>query len=304
MTEDSLRYVVVLAGGEGRRLASLTRALYGTDLPKQFAVLAGERSLLQTTIERAKTVTALERISVVVTAHHEAIARDQLARCPEIELIVQPRNLDTGPGMLLPLARILARSPDACVVFMPSDHHMSNSKPVTRGLDLATAGILSDRVTLVGVAPNGPEVDYGWIVPGDRIAQTEAFEIRRFHEKPSHELARELWRAGGLWNTFISAGRASVFWDLARRHLPDHAAAFERYATEPSSDRALDAAYRSMAPANFSRDVLAYARSLAVLPVSGSGWSDWGSPARVFASLAGTESHDRLVDRIRGELAP
>src|SRR5689334_24084818 len=29
-------YVVVLAGGEGTRLASLTRALYGTDLPKQF----------------------------------------------------------------------------------------------------------------------------------------------------------------------------------------------------------------------------------------------------------------------------
>src|SRR4051794_23036788 len=44
-------YVVILAGGEGQRLAPLTRALYGTDLPKQFAVLAGERSLMQTTIE-------------------------------------------------------------------------------------------------------------------------------------------------------------------------------------------------------------------------------------------------------------
>ena len=68
-------YVVVLAGGEGSRLAQLTRALYGTDLPKQFAVLADERSLLQTTIERALNLTTLDRISVVVTAHHEAVAR-------------------------------------------------------------------------------------------------------------------------------------------------------------------------------------------------------------------------------------
>lgn len=81
--------------------------------------------------------------------------------------------------------------------------------------------------------------------------------------------------------------------------------ALERYAVELSSDGtsdALDAAYRNMKPANFSHDVLAYSRSLAVIPVSGSGWSDWGSPARVFASLAGNEGHDRLVDRITGEL--
>ena len=55
-----------------------------------------------------------------------------------------------------------------------------------------------------------------------------------------------------------------------------------------------------MTPANFSRGILEHAGSLAVLPVEDSGWSDWGSPARVFASLAGTDEHDRLVHRIGG----
>ncbi len=304
MTDQVLPHVIVLAGGEGRRLASLTRTLYGVDLPKQFAVLAGAQSLLQATVERATTLTTLDRISVVVSAHHEPIARGQLAPYSGVELVVQPRNLDTGPGMLLPLVRILARSWDARVVFMPSDHHMSNAEPIRQGLQSATSDVLRDRLALVGVAPTGPEIDYGWIVRGNRLGQTGAFEIRRFCEKPSHAIAGELWRAGALWNTFISTGPGRVFWDLARRHMPNQAAAFERYslAVGHRAADALDAIYQFMAPANFSRDVLAHAQSLAVLPVDGSGWSDWGSPSRVFASLTGTESHTRLVERIGGEL--
>jgi hypothetical protein len=115
-----------------RAVASLTRALYGTDLPKQFAVLAGDRSLLQTTIARATTLTSAERISVVVTAHHDAIAREQLAPYPAVELVVQPRNLDTAPGMLLPLVRLVTRSVAENVVFMPLDHHITNTEPVMR----------------------------------------------------------------------------------------------------------------------------------------------------------------------------
>ena len=81
-------WIVVLAGGEGTRLHSLTRALYGTDLPKQFAVLAGDKSLLQATIERALLVTAQYRIMVVVGTNHEEVARAQIAPYPGVELVV------------------------------------------------------------------------------------------------------------------------------------------------------------------------------------------------------------------------
>ena len=306
MLESQLPYVVVLAGGEGQRLAPLTRALYGTARPKQFAVLAGQHSLLQTTIERAATLTTLDRISVVVTSHHEQLARTQLEPYPGVELVVQPRNLDTGPGILLPLVRILARSYNARVMFLPSDHHVSNAEPIATALCSAADDVLRDRITLLGVTPTGPEVEYGWIVRGARLAQTSGFAVHRFQEKPALPVAEELWRSGGLWNTFISTGPVNLFWQLAKRYLPDHTLPLERYAVAigtSGEQQALDDAYGSMTTANFSRDVLAHAPSLAVMPVAGSGWSDWGSPQRVLASLVGTDSHARLIERIAADVA-
>jgi mannose-1-phosphate guanylyltransferase len=294
-------YIVILAGGQGTRLASLTRALYGTDLPKQFAVLAGERSLLQATIERASTLTPRDRISVIVTGSHEELARRQLAPYPGVELIVQPRSLDTAPGMLLPLARILERAWNEPVVFLPSDHFIADDRPITLALRAACDRTLQGRLALLGVTPTGPEVEYGWIVRGAPVGDSGAFAVERFHEKPMTAMAEDLWQRGALWNTFIQAGTASVFWELAQRFLPAHTAILERYAGAIGTRhelRALDEAYRRMTPASFSHDVLAHSRSLAVVPVSGSGWSDWGSPQRVFASLAGTSHHDKLVERV------
>jgi mannose-1-phosphate guanylyltransferase len=300
------RYVVILAGGEGNRLASLTRALYGLDLPKQFAVLSGDRSLLQTTIERAALLTSFDRISVVVTSRHEPIARKQISPYPGVDLVVQPNNLDTAAGILLPLVRILSRTWSARVVFLPSDHYISDPEPIAAALRSTTALALRERVAMIGVTPTGPEIEYGWIVRGKRVGDADAYEVQRFQEKPQQAVAEALWRNGGLWNTFIQTGPVDMFWELARRFLPIHAEMLERYAVAIGGfeeDRALEAAYEAMPAASFSRDVLARAEHLAVLPVAGSGWSDWGSPRRVFASLAGTPCHERLVDRIRGDYA-
>lgn len=296
-------WVVVLAGGEGTRLHSLTRALYGTDLPKQFAVLAGETSLLQSTVERAATITRWDRITVVVGTAYQEVARAQLARYPGVELIVQPRNLDTGPGILFPLVRVLARDPDARVVFLPSDHYISDPEPLLAAVRTTSRA----KVTLVGVAPTAPETEYGWIVKGSRLGSSSAFGVDRFVEKPAQSVADDLFRRGGLWNTFILAGAASDFWTLAQRFLPRHAVQFERYARAVGALEeayALEHTYSEMRRANFSADVLAHAGELGVVPVVGSGWSDWGSPQRVFQSLAGTPALDHLLARIREPREP
>ena len=60
----------------------------------------------------------------------------------------------------------------------------------------------------------------------------------------------------------------------------------------------LDEMYAGMAAADFSRDVLEKAPELGVVPLPPCGWSDWGTPARVFESLQGTTDFAVLVRRL------
>ena len=302
-------WAVILAGGEGKRLSGLTRALYGKPLPKQFAVFAGKLSLLQATVERVFPLVPFERMVVVASSPHEALAREQLAAYPGIQLLTQPRNLDTGPGILLPLATILRKDRAARVVLLPSDHHVPRPQPFLEAIRTADASSLSNpsQVTLIGTASDSPETDYGWIVPGRSADPSCDWSIRtveRFVEKPARELARHLHAAGGLWNTFASAGTAAAYWAHAQRHLPGHTALFESCGAPAEAalpEAWLRRIYSRMAPANFSREVLERATGLAVVTVAGSGWSDWGSPERVYASLErGTDLpalRRRLLDR-------
>jgi mannose-1-phosphate guanylyltransferase len=283
-------WAVVLAAGEGRRLGSLTRALYGQELPKQFAVLDGQRSLLQATMERIAPLVPPERTVVVVGAAHERVACEQLRCWPEADVVLQPRNLDTGPGILLPLARVPWHDPTTTVVVFPSDHYVADPAPWVRAVRRAVAAtaMRPGQVVLLGIVPTTAETEYGWILPAQRAAGGTPVRIRRFVEKPSARRARTLLRRGALWNTFVLVGRVSAFWTLAVRHLPEHAELFRIYAEATGrfgEEDVLRDIYAAMRAANFSRDILEKADDLAVLPVDGSGWSDWGTPSRVYETL-------------------
>lgn len=312
--ETGSAWAVVLAAGEGRRLRSLTHALYGRDLPKQFAEIEPGVTMLQATLDRISSIVPARRTVVVVDRSQEDLARPQLERFPGVDLALQPRNLDTAPGILFPLARILARDSDARVAVFPSDHYVPRPAPFLAAARaaLAEADRSDERVTLLGVVPEEAEGEYGWIVPGREIAGAaeRLRTVRQFVEKPDADVARALFERRALWNAFVSAGRVRAFFALADRCVPSLSGLFRGYAAGcgESGDRlVLDALYETMASVNWSRAVLesaGAAENLAVLPVAGSGWSDWGSPDRVFRSLEACGQAESLRARLRAPLVP
>jgi mannose-1-phosphate guanylyltransferase len=301
---DSNLWAVVLAAGEGVRLAPLTRALYGEPVPKQFAVLDGERSLLQATVERALDLVPEQRVVAIVSREREWLARQQLAAWPRLHVIVQPRNLDTGPGVLLPLARIRSLDPDARVVLLPADHHISNRSVLASRIQIAVdaARRSAKRLHLIGVVPDAPESEYGWIVPARSPSVRGVHKVKRFVEKPGPLLTRELFAQGALWNTMVTVGDIDAFWELGLRWLPQHTACLDswsRTAPGPVATSRLEAIYSTLSPANFSRTLLERAHNLGVIAMEGSGWCDLGSTRRVFQALAGSPALDGLRARLR-----
>jgi mannose-1-phosphate guanylyltransferase len=70
MTISSNAWAIVLAGGEGSRLHSLTTDNSGNTVPKQFCSLRGGQSLLNEALQRAASIVEPDHICVIVAAQH------------------------------------------------------------------------------------------------------------------------------------------------------------------------------------------------------------------------------------------
>jgi hypothetical protein len=85
-------------------------------------------------------------------------------------------------------------------------------------------------------------------------------------------------------------GRARTLLALITQSVPEIHRAFEGIVpalNTPREPEAVRKLYAKLPSSNFSQEVLAARSSrLAVLPVTGIDWSDWGDPARVIHSLA------------------
>ena len=293
-------WAVILAGGDGTRLKSLTRRIAGDERPKQFCSVLGHATLLEETQYRAGLELSPERTLYVVNRAHENYYAPILGDEQVENRVVQPSNRGTAAAILYSLLRIAARDPKAVVAFFPSDHYISDDAKfmaqIRHALD--SANQRRDLVVLLGLVPESPEVEYGWIEPAQPIrGQAKVFGVRRFWEKPNRMLAQVLQLRGCLWNSFVMVASVQALLEIIERAIPELHRSFANLAPLFGSDgeaKAIDLLYDRLQEVNFSHQVLALKpERLAVLKVTGVRWNDLGEPKRVMASLdiAGVRPH-------------
>ena len=288
------RWGVILAGGDGTRLRPLTRRIVGDERPKQFCPILGRETLLGQTQRRTALAVPAEQTLVVVTRAHRRFYEYLLAGLPPDGLVAQPQNRGTAPAILYALFRLAALAPTAPVAIFPSDHYVSDDAAFMAHVEAAFQAVRErpEAVVLLGIAPDSPEEEYGWIEPADPLTAEPGIvsRVRRFWEKPSADLARALWARGCLWNSFVMVGAVSSFLELIAGAMPSLYHVFD--AVRPTFGTAAEEAavrdlYARLPETNFSRQVLAASpAALVVLPVIGVRWSDWGEPGRVLGTLA------------------
>jgi mannose-1-phosphate guanylyltransferase len=287
-------WVLVLAAGDGARLASLTTDQRGRAVPKQFCSLNGGHSLLQASLRRSQKMVRRDRICVIVARGHEHYWRRTLRAFPAAGVIVQPRNRGTANGLLLGVLRILERDPLARIIFLPADHHVLNEQTLIGSVRTAAAllgrdpkGALRERLLLIGIAPEEADPDLGYIVQGAPLGDG----IRRvveFVDQPTAAVARTLIARGAVWNSFILAAHGTAVVACIRQRFPqmvdDMIRAIRLDATHGTC--ALEDLYEHLAAVDFSQSVAQGAEpSLCVYTAPPCGWTHLGTPRGVGAAL-------------------
>ena len=246
--------------------------------------------MLQKALQRASAIAPVRHICTVIATQHRVWRDAQLQHLLADNVIEQPQNRGTAHGVLLPLVHILARDPDASIVLLPADHYVHDEAVFADALRRAAECAAGDRkgVYLLGIEPNEPDTDFGYIVPEHSNRQPS--RVIEFIEQPPLDRARSLVARGALWNTFIVASSACALLGLYSQRFVSTIVrmrhAVDRHQDPTFRTSILADLYRELASRDFSREILEGHESLLqVIRVPPCGWTDLGTPQRVAQAL-------------------
>jgi mannose-1-phosphate guanylyltransferase len=296
---DQDRWAIILAGREGPGRRAATRTMSGGPISKQFCCVLGTETILRETRLRVSRVVPPERTAVSLVRDHAPSYKSLLSDLRAENIVIQPRNRGTAPAIVYSLLRLAQIAPGATVAIFPSDHYVSNNGAFMDHVDRAFMAVadLPDVTVLLGIIPDRCESRHKWIEPGEPLAldETALFKVRRFWDKPSNEIAEQLWILGCLWNSSVVVAQLHALQSLIMAAVPRLYTSFlgvlPTFATV-FEVKTMERLYADLPATNFSDEVLERSPGrLAVLPVCGVEWSDLGQPRRMLEIIARVNGH-------------
>jgi mannose-1-phosphate guanylyltransferase len=273
MNHRELTWVLVLAGG---------------------AATAGQQSLLDMTLARARRLVPRERILVVVDRAQKRHLDYSLEGLPGDNVIVQPHDRGSAAEILLACLTMLLRDPWARIVALPS-HHYVHDEPALAStlLDVATPTAQTrNKVTLVGIQPEEADPELSYILPG-RWFEDGTRSVQCLIDSSDKASAFEMVARGALWDSSIVAARATVLVNVMRARMPDLVDQMEMTLAQSDSRDAragaLTQLYARLPFVDFSRVVAeGAAPECRIITARRCGWSASGSVRRLrrYATVA------------------
>lgn len=206
----------MLSGGSGTRLWPLSTP----ERPKQFVPLFGGRSLFDLTLARLGGVEGMKSPIVATGSAHTGLVEEAMTRADigEYRILVEPTGRNTAPAAI---AAALVTASEDVLFIVPSDHLITDTAGFQRAVAGASRNAAEGGIVTFGIKPTGPETGYGYIEIGDPHGG-EAFDVRRFKEKPDAERAEEMVADGRhVWNSGMFIARSDHLLEEAAIHCPD-----------------------------------------------------------------------------------
>ncbi|GJL96317.1 MAG: mannose-1-phosphate guanylyltransferase [Hyphobacterium sp.] len=283
----------ILCGGSGERLWPLSRK----DKPKPFHALLSDRTLFEDTLLRCAGQgdgVAFKAPLVIAGEAIETPVRDGLASAgiTAAAMAFEPVGRNTAPAAAI--AALLAQQqdgPDALVLLVPSDHHITPVSKFRETIAAAAPLAAGGKIVVFGIPPTRPETGYGYIRQGEPLG--EGFTVAAFEEKPDAATAQSYLKSGDrLWNAGLFLFRADVLLSELARFEPEILSAVKE---SLGADGRVDAAIFATSP-SVPLDIAVMERTAhaAVVPTRFN-WSDVGTWPSLAEALDGDASGNVLA---------
>jgi len=214
-------YIVIMAGGSGTRFWPASKE----DYPKQFLNIISDKSLIEETFCRVKSlVKKEENIILVINQIHKEIT-EKIFKKHNVKIIVEPFSRNTAACIGLAAMHIKKEAGNAPFIVMPADHFIANHKAFKSILQVAANSLKDNQINTIGIVPTRPETAYGYIELGKKIARIKditLYKVKKFVEKPDMKKAASfLYQGNHLWNTGIFAFKTNTILKEIHTFLPD-----------------------------------------------------------------------------------
>lgn len=287
-------YAVIMAGGSGTRFwPQSTKAL-----PKQFLNLFGKGTMIQNTADRIKDIIPQERIMVVTNDSYVSIVKEQLPKVPAENIVGEPVAKNTAPCVAIAAELLYKKDPNAVMVVLPADHHITEPEKFNDILQTAILKAESgDHLVTIGIKPSRPETGFGYIHANESskecFDENDVYSVKAFTEKPDEITAQNFLKSGDyFWNSGMFIWKASTVLKEIEKQLPDmfyevKLASSELYETTHAA--AIKDFYYACESISIDYGIMEDAGSVYVVPGE-FGWNDVGSWTAVYELAEKNES--------------
>jgi mannose-1-phosphate guanylyltransferase len=205
-----------------------------------------------------------------------------------------PMVMAAATAIGLAAAILAERDPDAVLVVLPADQHVTDRTAFAQILSAGLAAAERDDViATIGITPTRPETGFGYVEIEGTATSGSVVPVLRFVEKPDRARA-EAYVASGrfLWNAGIFCATARRLLAELDRHLPATAAAVRAIAKDRSAAAAL---YPSLPSISFDHGIMEKVERVVTVPAN-VGWDDVGS----WAALPALRGIDETGNTVAG----
>ena len=180
-------------------------------MPKQFLKLFDnkQKSLFQKTIERNRNI--CDDFMIITNDDHYFLALDQIEEIDKnlkTTFLLEEIGKNTAPAIAL---AALNSDEDEILFVTPADHLIKGENYIST-INKAKELAKKDYLVTFGIKPTTPHTGYGYIEVEASNFKSEGLNVKKFHEKPTLEVAKQYLEQNNNLNTKHLA-HSTYFWN-------------------------------------------------------------------------------------------